>query len=82
MVPKGLDTIPGPDVYTLPSRLIEGPKNSIHAKTDLVDKEKKKNIPGPGTYNLQDSPNMRHRKMPAFRMGSSERPQLSGGKET
>lgn len=82
MVPKGLDTIPGPDSYSIPSKLIEGPKNSIHAKTDLVDKEKKKNIPGPGTYNLQDSPNMRHRKMPAFRMGSSERPQLSGGKET
>jgi hypothetical protein len=52
MVPKGLDGVPGPDVYMLPSRIIEGPKPSIHAKTDLVDKEKKKNIPGPGTYNL------------------------------
>lgn len=53
----------------------------MHAKTDSVDSDKKKNFPGPGTYNLQDSPNLRHSKMPAYRMGSSERPALSGSKE-
>lgn len=82
MVPKGLDRVPGPDSYTLPSRISEGPMSSMHAKTDLVDKDRKKNVPGPGAYNLQDSPNLNHKKVPAFRMGSSERPQLSGGKET
>jgi hypothetical protein len=52
MVPKGQEKVPGPDSYTLPSRITEGPMSSMHAKTDLVDKEKKKNVPGPGAYNL------------------------------
>lgn len=82
MVQKGLEKVPGPNVYSLPSKLVEGPQCSMHAKTDLVDQVKKKNIPGPGTYNLQDSPNMNHSIQPAYRMGSSTRPELSGGKET
>lgn len=82
MVPKGVAGNPGPNVYEVKSRLGEGPKNSMHAKTDKVDLIRKKNIPGPGTYDTQNMPNLQHAKQPAFRMGSSERPALSGGKES
>ena len=62
LVPKGLERNPGPNAYTAQTFINEGPAHSLHAKTDLVDQVKKKNIPGPGTYNLQDSPNLNHKK--------------------
>ena len=51
MVKKGHEFLPGP-IYEIPSRVNEGPKVHMHARTDLVDKDKKKNVPGPGNYDL------------------------------
>ena len=51
MVKKGHESLPGP-IYEIPSRVNEGPKVHMHARTDLVDKNKKKNVPGPGNYDL------------------------------
>jgi hypothetical protein len=52
LVQKGIKNNPGPNSYTLPSRAVEGPCVSLHAKVDKVDQIRKKNIPGPGTYEL------------------------------
>lgn len=49
MVPKGHEKLPGP-IYNLPRE--EGVKIHMHAKTDTVDQNLKKNVPGPGQYNL------------------------------
>ena len=43
----------------------------MHAKTDTVDPIKKKNVPGPGNYDLQNSPNTRHHRGAAFSLGTS-----------
>ena len=51
MVKKGHEFLPGP-IYEITSRVGEGPKVHMHARTDLVDKNKKKNVPGPGNYDL------------------------------
>ena len=56
MVAKGQEKIPGAGSYSIPSRVAEGPKIGMHAKTDLVDKDVKKGVPGPGRYDLQNSP--------------------------
>jgi hypothetical protein len=82
MVLKGHDKFPGAGEYVLPSTISDGPKIHMHAKTDLVDQNKKKNVPGPGQYDLQNSPNMLHKKSPMFGIGSSERLPLGGGKES
>ena len=36
----------------IPSKMVEGPKSSMHAIVDKVDQIKKKNVPGPGNYDL------------------------------
>ena len=72
--------MPGAGTYALPSTITEGPKVHMHAKTG-IDLNKKKNVPGPGNYNLQNSPNMNHHRGPAFTLGSSQRLPLGGGKE-
>ena len=54
----------------------------MHAKTDTVDPIKKKNVPGPGNYDLQNSPNARHHRGAAFSLGTSQRTNLAGGKES
>ena len=48
MVKKGLDKVPGAGTYSIPSRIAEGPKIGMHAKTDTVDQNVKKAVPGPG----------------------------------
>ena len=53
----------------------------MHAKVDKVDQNKKKNVPGPGNYDLQNSPNTRHNKGPSFSLGTSQRADLAGHKE-
>ena len=70
MVKKGHESLPGP-IYEIPSKMIEGPKSSMHAIVDKVDQIKKKNVPGPGNYDLQNSPNTRHKKGPSFSLGTS-----------
>ena len=82
MVTKGHEHMPGAGTYPLPSTITEGPKVHMHAKTDTVDQNKKRNVPGPGNYDLQNSPNMNHQRNPAFSMGSSQRLPLGGGKES
>ena len=52
LVQKGAEKIPGAGTYAIPSRVAEGPKIGMHAKTDHVDQNKKKNVPGPGQYDL------------------------------
>ena len=37
MVRKGHESLPGPAVYDIPSKAVEGPKVHLHAKTDHVD---------------------------------------------
>ena len=73
MVTKGHDKMPGAGAYPIPSTITEGPKVHMHAKTDTVDQNLKKNVPGPGNYDLQNSPNMNHKKEPAFSLGTSQR---------
>ena len=51
MVKKGHESLPGP-IYAIPVSVGEGPKVHMHAKTDNVDQNVKKNVPGPGKYDL------------------------------
>ena len=37
MVRKGHGDLPGPAVYEIPSKIVEGPKVHMHAKCDTVD---------------------------------------------
>ena len=52
MVQKGHERYPGAGEYAIPSKISEGPKIHMHAKTDKVDQDRKKNVPGPGNYDL------------------------------
>ena len=76
---KGHDKLPGAGTYQLPSRLSEGPKIQMHAKLKSIDKN---NNPGPNSYNLQDSSNPRQSTSPKFTLGTSQRYNLGGGKES
>jgi len=53
----------------------------MHARTDLVDQNKKKNIPGPGSYNLQDARNPNQAHAARFSIGTGSRIAIGGGKE-
>ena len=48
MVTKGQEKVPGAGQYQIPSKIADGPKIGMHAKTDSVDQNVKKNVPGPG----------------------------------
>ena len=61
--------------------MYEGPKSTMHARTDNVDFNVKNNIPGPGTYALQDRSNPNFKNPAAFSMGSGSRTDFGGGKE-
>ena len=74
--------MPGAGQYAIPSTISEGPKIGMHCKTDLVDKDKKKNVPGPGQYNLQNSPGQRNKRAPAYSLGSGSRCDLANTKVT
>lgn len=56
MVLKGQEKVPGAGSYAIASRISDGPKIGMHAKTDLVDQNIKKGVPAPGHYDLQNSP--------------------------
>jgi len=48
MAAKGHEKYPGAGTYQIPSKMVEGPKVHMHAKTDTIDQNLKKNVPGPG----------------------------------
>ena len=52
----------------------------MHARTDLVDKDRKKNVPGPGQYDLQNSPGNRNNRAAAYSMGSGTRTDMGNTK--
>ena len=80
MVQKGQDKVPGAGAYVIPSRISEGPKISMHAKTDSVDPVVKRNVPGPGRYDLQNSPGLKNTRAPAYSLGSGSRIDLANTK--
>ena len=82
MVNKGQEKVPGAGSYQIPSKIADGPKIGIHEKTDKVDQNVKKNVPGPGQYNLQNSPGLRNMRAPAYSLGSGTRVEPGGGKES
>ena len=77
MVLKGHDKFPGAGSYELPSKIVEGPRSTMHGKTDTVDLNVKRGGPGPGSYELQNSPNFNHKTMPSFSVGNSQRSPLN-----
>lgn len=58
----------------------EGPKIGMHAKCDGVDQNLKKNVPGPGQYELQNSPGQKDKRSPAYSLGTGSRMDLANTK--
>ena len=79
---KDAARMPGAGAYSIPTRITEGPKIIIAQKTDKVDQNVKKGVPGPGQYNTQDSPGMVNRAAPAFSVGSGSRSDLANIKQS
>ena len=52
VAPKAVGRNPSPFAYKVPSKMVEGPKSSMHANTNAIDMNKKNNFPGPGNYEL------------------------------
>ena len=80
MVQKGQEKVPGAGQYAIPSKISDGPKIGMHAKTDSVDQNVKKNVPGPGMYDLQNSPGQKNNRAPAYSLGSGSRIDLANSK--
>ncbi len=74
--------MPGAGTYSLPSKIADGPKIGMHAKCDSVDQAVKKAVPGPGQYNLQNSPGQKNTRAPAYSLGSGSRIDLANSKVT
>ena len=74
-------TYPGVGSYSIRTSISEGPGILMHARTDTVDQIVKKNIPGPGNYDIQNSQDGKHETSPKFRIGTSQRPALGGTRE-
>ena len=73
MSPKHLSLTPGPGNYAIPSKMIEGPKTAMHARSYMKDANERNNFPGAGSYELQNLSNPSMRKGPVFSMGTSKR---------
>ena len=54
MSPKHLSLTPGPGNYAIPSKMIEGPKTAMHARSYMKDANERNNFPGAGSYELQN----------------------------
>ena len=80
MVAKGAEKVPGAGSYTLNSHISDGPKIGMHAKCDHVDQNVKKAVPGPGQYNLQNSPGQKNNRAPAYSLGSGTRSDMANHK--
>ena len=52
MAPRHLSLSPGPGNYSLPSKMIEGPRTAMHGRNNEIDISKKNNFPGAGSYEL------------------------------
>jgi len=72
--------VPGAGNYNIPSRVAEGPKIGMHARTDNVDQNVKKGVPGPGQYNLQNSPGNKNKRAPSYSLGSGNRIDIANTK--
>lgn len=70
MAKKGHEKYPGAGEYRIPTRVGDGPKVHMHAKTNLVDQNVKKGVPGPGNYELQNTQNLQHLNQPSFTVGT------------
>ena len=79
MVQPGQDKVPGAGQYAIPSRMSEGPKVHMHAKHETINKN---HVPGPGQYDLVNSPGTRNMRAAAYSMGTSNRVDLANTKAT
>jgi len=52
VAPKAVIKNPAPSQYSLPSKMVSGPKAAMHARCDNIDMNKKNNYPGAGSYDL------------------------------
>lgn len=64
---------PSPQGYVLPSRVGEGPKIAMHAKTISVDMAIKQKFPGAGSYETHHLDNKNMKSGPKFSMGNEKR---------
>lgn len=69
--------MPGAGSYTLPSHISSGLKIGIHGKTDFIDQNVKKGVPGPGQYDMQNSTGNKNYRAPAYSLGNGSRNDLS-----
>ena len=54
----------------------------MHGKTDLVDYDKKRGVPGPGQYDLQNNQGNKNSRAPAYSLGTGNRIDLANTKQT
>jgi hypothetical protein len=73
VAPKHLLKNPSPTGYSLPSKMVEGPKIQMHSKTISVDMAVKNNYPSGGHYEIQHRDNMNFRSGSKFSMGKEQR---------
>lgn len=81
MSPKAVISNPSPFAYNVPSKMVEGPKAAMHARTDHIDMNKKNNYPGAGTYELMNKTNANQANSPRFSMGKETRDRDAHKKE-
>ena len=81
MVQKGQESIPGAGSYTVASRIDEGPKFSMGAKLDGVNQSAKKGVPGPGQYEMSNSPG-KGAKTPSYTIGTGNRVDFANTKHS
>ena len=81
MSPKAVIANPSPFAYNVPSKMVEGPKAAMHARTDNIDMNKKNNYPGAGTYELMNRTNGNQANSPRFSMGKETRDRDAHKKE-
>jgi hypothetical protein len=71
---------PGPNNYTIPDKVVTGPKYSVGGKFEIKDLNAKN--PGPGQYNLQNTDNVRMKRGSNFSIGTSERKPMALERKT
>ena len=70
---SGNENTPGAGTYSIPSRMIEGPKYVMGSRlNDGMSPEKNKN-PGPGTYNTHEMENLNMKFSAKYKFGSATR---------
>lgn len=74
-------SIPGPDLYNIPSKVIEGPKFVIGVRPNTSMNAQRDQIPGPGKYNQDNLIIIKQKQQPAFSIGKSRRADIANLKE-